>query len=571
MKKFKRFLALLTVAVLVMSMGMGAMATAPENPVNGAEYQSAYFSPSAESVDLIGHTFNVVQVVKADSYDADKGEYNGLSWGAQISDKGAALLTALKADTTLKDDFKDYVIDPDDVTETKPLFTAASFAAVIKDYTTSAKQEALIKVIQGLNLTGQEITVTENMSPVPLTAGIGLYMVDDTTAATALTDDVANASILMAVPGSNMIRIKVDKPTQDKTVQENIKAEWNEVSDYNIGDYVPYKITSKIPNAEKFDSYTMTFTDEMSSGLTFADTVADVAATHKLKITVGGTELEASQYTLTPSAQGFTLALPVKDAPGTTQLFTAGAAVEITFFGLLNENADTGTDGNTNKSKLTYSNNPDSSTSTAETPWDTVITFTYELDVEKVDGVTGEALPGAQFALSAVTGEHATKYAIVDENGVLTGWTETIPAADQMTNGALLVADQDGKFKVVGLDDGTYTLTEIKPPAGYNAIHPIAVVISGTTENGKDYTDDLHDAPGEALTALKVTVTVDSKSTENTGTINTGIVEMTVENNSGAALPETGGVGTTMFYIIGAALVIGAGVVLVSRRRMNVQ
>ena len=69
MKKFKRFLALLTVAVLVMSMGMGAMATAPENPVNGADYDDAYFIAGAESVDLIGHTFNAVQVVKATSYE----------------------------------------------------------------------------------------------------------------------------------------------------------------------------------------------------------------------------------------------------------------------------------------------------------------------------------------------------------------------------------------------------------------------------------------------------------------------------------------------------------------------
>ena len=111
MKKFKRVLALLTAAVLVMSMGMGAMATEPT--VNGTDYDHAYFTPAAEEVSLIGHTFNAVQIVKAEEYDATKKSYEGLSWGAQIEDQEAALLTALQADDTLKDDFKDFVCNSD--------------------------------------------------------------------------------------------------------------------------------------------------------------------------------------------------------------------------------------------------------------------------------------------------------------------------------------------------------------------------------------------------------------------------------------------------------------------------
>ena len=570
MKRFKRVLALLAVAVLVMSMGMGAMATAPEAPVNGAGYDTAYFTPSAAEVDLIGHTFNAVQIVKAQSYDTATEEYTGLSWGAQITDqKVAPLLAALQADPTLKNDFSKFVTDPGQVTTEKPLFTAAAFADVIGDYN-SVELEALIKAIKVLDLTGQSITVTEGMQPVELMAGIGLYMIDDTTAdSSSLTDDVANASILMAVPGSNSIRIKVDKPTQDKEVKENVKAEWNEVSDYNIGDYVPYRIKSKIPNAEKFENYTMTFTDTMSSGLTFADTVQGVTDAHKLKVTIGGETLTTG-YTLAPSAHGFTLVLPVKT--NGTQAYTGGSDIVIDFFGLLNESAEIGTDGNTNKSTLTYSNDPDSDASTATTPEDTVITFTYELDVEKIDGVTKKALPGAQFALMATTGEHTNMYAVVNASGIVTGWTATQPTKDDTTNGALLIADAQGKFKVVGLDDGTYTLTEIKAPAGYNAIHPISVVIGATTKNGKDYTSELEDTASNALTALEVTVKpANSDGTTVSGNTTKGSVEIQVENNSGSTLPETGGIGTTMFYIIGAILVIGAGVILIARRRMNGQ
>ena len=341
------------------------------------------------------------------------------------------------------------------------------------------------------------------------------------------------------------------------------------MSDYNIGDYVPYRITSKVPNPEKFENYTMTFTDEMSTGLTFADTVQDVTEAHKLKITVGGNVL-TSGYTLTPSDQGqrFTLELPVK-TDGTLK-FTEGADIVIEFYGLLNESAVIGLNGNTNKSKLTYSNDPDS-TSTTDTTWDTVITFTYELDVDKIDGATEEALPGAQFALKATSGDHTGKYAIVNASGILVGWADAKPQADDTSNGALLIADANGQFKVVGLDDGEYSLTEIKAPAGYNSIPDVAVEIQATTANGSDYTDELENKAENALTKLEVNVPVNGTDAIEEGDATTGAVNIVVENNSGAALPETGGVGTTMFYIIGAALVIGAGVVLVSRRRMNVQ
>ena len=570
MKKFTRVFALLAAAVLVMSMGMGAMATETQNPVNGAKYDPVYFTPEAAEVDLVGHTFNAVQVLKAAGYEND--EYKNFSWGAQITDDGAALLTALQADNTLKNDFKDFVTNPAAVTKEKPLFTAAAFADVIEEYIGSdktAQQEALIKVIKGLNLSGQTITVTKDMTPVELQAGIGLYMIDDTTAASSLEDDVVNASILMAVPGSNYIRIKVDKPTQDKEVQENTTQAWNEISDYNIGDYVPFKIKSKVPNPEKFENYTMTFTDEMSDGLTFADTVEGVADANKLSITVNGTTLAADAYTLTSSAHGFTLELPVK-TDGTAK-YTEGAGIEIKFFALLNKKAEigAGTGGNTNKSKLTYSNDPDSSTSTTDTQEDIVITFTYELDIDKIDGATKKALPGAQFALKATTGEHAGKFAIVDDKGILSGWADTKPAEDDTTNGALLISGSDGKIKVVGLDNGSYTLTEVKAPAGYNTIPDVVVEIKAKTENGSDFTDDLEKNPEKALTKLEVNVPVNGDAVVQEGDAKTGAVNVEVENNSGAALPETGGIGTTMFYIAGAILVIGAGVLLVSRRRMG--
>lgn len=563
MSKTKRFFAILMTMALAMSMLIASSAMSfAANDIEGAAYDTAYFTVGADEVDLDGHTFNAVQIVKATTAVKDDkgeytGEYTGLSWGAQMSDaKVTGLLAALKADNTLKDDFKDFTDD----------FTAAAFADTISDYE-GAKAEALIKVIKGLQLpAGQTITVAKDMQPVELTAGIGLYMIDDTTA--SLDNDVANATILTAVPGSNTIRIKVDKPSQDKEVKENSSKMsgdgWNEVSDYNIGDYVPYKITSKVPNAEKFDNYTMTFTDEMSSGLTFADTISGVAADKKLKVTVGTQVLDPANYTLNSTdAQHFTVTLQVKN--NGTQTLTAGSDIKIEFYGLLNANAVIGLDGNTNKSKLTYSNNPDDDSSTTETPWDTVITFTYELDVTKIDGETSAKLPGAQFALKATTGEHADDYVVVNDAGKVTGWTSDKPAADATDNGALLVANDQGQFNVIGLDDGTYVLEEIKAPKGYTLIEPITLVISATTSNGSDYTDVLHDHANEALTGT--TLKVDDEDAVASETV--GVLKTTVENRSGATLPETGGIGTIIFYVLGTLLVVGCGIVLISKKRME--
>jgi fimbrial isopeptide formation D2 family protein/LPXTG-motif cell wall-anchored protein len=319
----------------------------------------------------------------------------------------------------------------------------------------------------------------------------------------------------------------------------------------------------------------MTFTDEMSTGLTFANRVANVEDQYKLVVKVGDTTLTTDQYKLTiTDDQHFTVELPVKGdknaepdpVPGVidgAQNFAAGTDIVIEFYALLNSSAVIGLDGNTNKSKLEYSNNPDDDSSKGETPWDTVITFTYELDVNKIDGDTEEVLQGAQFALQATDGDHANKYVEVDANGKVTGWADAAPAADATDNPALLVSGADGIFKVIGLDDGTYSLVEIKAPKGYNTIDPITLVVKGTTANGKDYTDELANTASNALTKLELTVNGEVAE----GDTSKGIVETTVENNSGATLPSTGGIGTTIFYVLGGLLIAGAGIVLVARRK----
>ena len=125
----------------------------------------------------------------------------------------------------------------------------------------------------------------------------------------------------------------------------------------------------------------------------------------------------------------------------------------------------------------------------------------------------------------------------------------------------ILTSDETGTFNIAGLDDGTYLLREIKAPDGYNLLEDdVKIVITATTDNGQDWDGD----PADALTGLTITV---NDGDAKDGDLDTGVVELTVANNQGATLPETGGVGTTLFYIIGGVLVVAAVVVLVARRR----
>ena len=220
--------------------------------------------------------------------------------------------------------------------------------------------------------------------------------------------------------------------------------------------------------------------------------------------------------------------------------------VVLTYNCTLNNDAVVGKAGNPNTVHLEFDNNPNKcgeGTPGGKTHDDTNIVFTYKTVFNKVDK-DKNPLTGADFKL---------------EKKVKGKWVDVTTLGDG-TNKPAKTGDTTGStFTFTGLDDGQYKLTETTTPGGYNTIDPIEFTITAEHDVKSD---------NPALTAL--TGTGDKEFTM-TPDLNAGSLSADIINEKGSTLPSTGGIGTTMFYIIGAIMVIGAGVVLISRRRMNVQ
>lgn len=200
-----------------------------------------------------------------------------------------------------------------------------------------------------------------------------------------------------------------------------------------------------------------------------------------------------------------------------------------------------GGNGNLNRAKLQYSNNPRNVESKGETVWDNVVVFTYQVVVNKYANSVAEnnKLKGAEFTL-------------------------TKKLKDGTTKDIAVAKSQDGvRFTFKGLDDGEYTLTETVTPEGYNTIEPITFNVSANHEINWDGTGN-RSALLESLTGNKGTGEITFTSDKGTGALTTDII-----NKSGTVLPSTGGMGTTVFYVVGGGLMAVAVVLLVTKKRME--
>ncbi len=345
----------------------------------------------------------------------------------------------------------------------------------------------------------------------------GYYVIEDEGTATPI-------SALMLRTTAEEVTIKADKPAMEKKIDGDTDVDNTTTGlvDYNtatVGEKVPYVLTSKVPSMEGYTSYTYVVTDTFSAGLDFNNDV---------DVTIGG--VEYTDFTVSENGQVVTITfnnfLALADK--------AGTEIKITYSANVTKDAVIGVEGNPNTVKLTYSNNPQIKDSTEDTPEDVVYTYLVDLIINKTDA-EGNPLEGAEFAVEDAEGE-------------------TIATGTSAADGKVAFTWANG----VGLKDGeTYKIVEKKAPAGYNKADSITFTVTC-----KD------PATGTECEWSSSNTLVTFMATEGTAA---DFFEATIENTTGGLLPETGGIGTTIFYIVGALLVVGAIVLLITKKRMSVE
>ena len=343
---------------------------------------------------------------------------------------------------------------------------------------------------------------------------------------------VAANSLVTVTSGNISINAKVDSPAIDKFVNNHVTGTWEAWTDIHMGTNAEFKLTSMVPNMQGYEAYSFIVHDIMSAGLTFNNDVA---------VKVNGANY--THFTVKTVADDASIAPDtfriIFDPDEFIQL-TPGHAIEITYSGLLNEGAVIGAPGNPNKVNLEYSNDPYTN-STGKTPEDTVIVYTFDLEIFKYTGEFSnpEALKGAEFELR-IGDEDGDAIRVIDlKNG---NYRLAAPEDNTEDVTTTLISADNGKIYVEGLDAGEYVLVETKAPDGFNLLPGWKTIVI------------LHEnADGE------YSMTVD---TDPTNVVN-------VLNNKGPEFPNTGGVGTTIFYIVSAILTAGLAAFFVLKKRRN--
>ena len=374
------------------------------------------------------------------------------------------------------------------------------------------------------------------------------------------TSITASVSLTSAKPTAT-VKPKFDAPTLEKEIYHNDTNSWGIVGDNQIGDTVYFRVETLVPNVYGYDSYVYTIHDTMSEGLT-SNVTGDESI--EIKVDDAGNALSTEYYDVTAQGNEFTVSIKIMKLFADKKV-QAGDSLFVYYNAVLNSAARIYPEGpQENKAYLEYSSNPYTD-ETGDTAEDIVYDWTFKMDVNKVDS-SGNALNGAVFVLSNM-GNLDMKNMQIRADGTPDNTTSLIGLVKEADNTYRIATNEEkqagtgivytinaGSATIKGLDDVmTYYLYETKAPDGYNQIEdPVSFKIH-TKYNADGSLDSRHPA-----------VIVDGGDES---------VEMGVDvvNNSGTTLPETGGMGTTVFYVLGGALVLGAVVLLVTRKRMGVE
>lgn len=576
MKRMKKIVSILLAMVMVLGMSLTVFATedvgdvgdvtSPGTSSTADGGSGSGTGDNTEPPKPVTHTYEIYQIFTGEYAD---GVLSNIKWGAN----GTGTVGE-KVDTQVLERLEGV---KDATSDTEKL-------AVITDY---------------VNLYSEPVQTGSSTTYTGLTPGY--YLVKDKANSLDGTGEAYTLYVTQVVDDTLTFSPKGEVPSTDKKIVEGEnKVDTNEAS---IGDEVNYEITGTMPsNIADYKTYYYMFTDTLSKGLTYKE--------NSIKVTVNGVDVTNYFYKgvgTYDETTGTTIRVGILDLKALSLLtdpavgkITKDTKVVLTYTATLNENAVIAGTGNPNDVKLSYSNDPNNSGNgatepptdkpgepkpehpTGETPKIEVVTYTTELTILKTDE-NNKFLPGVEFTLTGdgvnivlVTEETFTEAADGEywklKDGTYTTTAPTV-AADETDNTAdyestttkykkttsvvakgntetktdvVGTVKADGTVTFKGLGAGEYTITETKTLPGYNTIDPITFTLT-------------FDAKTKTFASNNGKVTV--------GTDN--MLDAAIVNHKGSLLPSTGGIGTTIFYVVGGILVIGAGILLVAKKRMS--
>ena len=462
------------------------------------------------------HEYDAYQIFVATGQNGDGGPLGNITWGKGINEVN--FLTALKGDAR-------FVKNGTNIFE--GCSTAQDVAEALATNTDVAPAFADVAVE---NKGSEKTDVPANGETANL--GLGYWLLVDTTEEEENEENFAkNAALLQVINDGNLtIEAKYDVPEVGKTVDDN---------DVNIGDTVTFTLTATMPTRlDGYEVYKVVFHDTMSKGLTFGS-ITSVTIGDSNKDVTNAFKLEPASPSASATGET-TFTLTCNDVLAQNVGATAGSTIVVKYTAIVDTDAVIGTEGNLNEVYLEYSNDPNwngtTTEPTGETPEAEVKVYTWEIPVFKYTGSEANktGLAGAGFTL--YKDQACNQAVMVTKDTTVTD--KNIYKVDPNSTISEIVTDDTGKFEIEGLEKGTYYLKETTTPAGYNTCANVTVVIG---ENG-------------ALTQAGETTT-----------------EVGILNQAGATLPETGGMGTTIFYIVGGNMVVAAVVLLVTKKRMSAE
>lgn len=523
------------------------------------EVHKLFEAENAKGLESIDYTINEVYVqtlktVVGDRLGKNTDEVTEYELIDYMQSMNSYLVEGARTEQTLESSYSDYRFFIEDVA-----------------------REIKTNAISGLKVTVQDVKQDNSIEIKGLT--YGYYMVIDSSESGG-KHTAASLSMLSTANPEAQIRIKADYPTVTKKLLEDDNPEvigndgWNDIGDYEIGQAVPYRITSTIPNLNGYHNYYFAWHDRMDEALTLRSDSIQIQITGQINSEEKTYQLTQEEYHLLQDASDATFVIEVADIKSIIDREfpniderkenSYGQQIIVTYEALLNDKAalDTGRPGFENDVRLEFSNNPSlgAEEETGFTPWDTVVCFTYQLNGVKVNNY-GMNLKDAAFRLYSdeacqneiYVKQVASRYHVMHPDSWEDGKCE---------NAVEIVSDENGEFDICGLDGGVYYLKEVTAPSGYRPLaEPIKLQVSPTyCAERNHYVKG--EASGDTVVQLSASAHItmyqngETKESDVELEVNQekGSMYLSIVNEVGEKLPITGSAAMLLLALAGAGL-----------------